>query len=81
MHMGMLQTQIDVLTTPLDAKKLYYVMPQTPKLANFGEFSSVLETPIFGVYEIVVLTYGRHARSICSTFGLLYRYGVCCNVL
>ena len=54
MHMGMLQTQIDVLTTPLDAKKLYYVMPQTPKLANFGEFSSVLETPISGVYEIGV---------------------------
>ena len=62
MHMGMLQTQIDVLSTqidvfpmPMNAKRQCYVMPKTPKLANFGEFSSVLETPIFGVYEIVVL--------------------------
>ena len=44
-----------VLPTQMNAKKQYYVIPKTPKLANFGEFSSVLKTPIFGVCEKVVL--------------------------
>ena len=51
-NVDLFHTHIVVFLAQMNAKEEYYVMP---KMANFGEFSSVLETTIFGVCEIVVL--------------------------
>ena len=44
-----------------------------PRLANFGEFSSALETPRFGVYEIGVLD--RNTKVFVNLWLLSYDSG------
>ena len=48
-NMDLFHMHIVVFLAQMNTKDEYYVMPKAPKLANFRESSSVLETPIFGV--------------------------------
>ena len=46
---------MDVFLTQINAKEEYYVIEETQNLANFGDLMIVLATPIFCVYEKLVL--------------------------